>query len=461
MARIRNKSKYPTDDVVTLEDSVIGSDFDQEGRTKNYSMRGIINLALSQGNTTISNGVLSGSVYWLQGLEFAATRIDYVVNNTLFQSESQEPIVLSPADLINDRVDVFATDVRTNNVVVLEGTPSENPQEPTVNFIYQIRLSSVIIPANATQPLGLTSVQIYDEDLGQPSEWDTSTVVNSGSINTSYPADPLTGSKSILFSDIPKVRLNSITFVSPSIATPSNINFNFKTGNFRGTLYMSLVDNLGDQVSSPIAILNNSFGVDFVSGTYNTVSIPITSFGTLTGDIYGITITALPLNSNSSFLIDNVLLQEGLNTPNQTNDTFLGLADTFNDYFTRGFQILRVNKSGTGIESVELQDIVSDVALSGDYADLINTPQNTSNFVNDGSGGGYPYVTEEQLLLSFTFEQSTPLATWVVNHPLNRMPATSIVDSSGSLVFGKVTYVNLSTLIIDFNSPFSGYVYLT
>ena len=187
----------------------------------------------------------------------------------------------------------------------------------------------------------------------------------------------------------------------------------------------------------------------------------ITSFGTLTGDIYGITITALPLNSNSSFLIDNVLLQEGLNTPNQTNDTFLGLADTFNDYFTRGFQILRVNKSGTGIESVELQDIVSDVALSGDYADLINTPQNTSNFVNDGSGGGYPYVTEEQLLLSFTFEQSTPSMSWVVNHPLNRMPATSIVDSSGSLVFGKVTYVNLSTLIIDFNSPFSGYVYLT
>jgi hypothetical protein len=101
------------------------------------------------------------------------------------------------------------------------------------------------------------------------------------------------------------------------------------------------------------------------------------------------------------------------------------------------------------------------IAFSGDYADLINTPQNTSDFLNNGSGGGNPYVTEEQLLLSFTFEQSIPSIRWVVIHPLNRMPATSIVDSSGSLVFGKVTYVDINTLIIDFNSQFSGYVYLT
>jgi hypothetical protein len=378
MPRINNTDKYPIDNLVTLDDSVIGNDFDQGGKTKNYSMRGIVSLALAQGNATIRNSVLSGSVYWLQGLEFAATRVDYSFNNTLFQTSIKSPITLSEADLINDRIDVFAVDVEANAVVVIEGVPSVNPQEPTVNFVSQIRLSSAIVAANSTQPEGFSSEQIYDENLGQPSEWDITTVVNSGTINADYILDPSQGTKSILFDNIPTGTLNSITFANPDVVTPSNINFDFKTSDFEGILYMSLVDNLGDQVSSPIAILNNSFGLDFSSSEYSTVSIPISSFGALTGDIYGMTITALPSGVGSSFLIDNVLLQQGLNTPNQTNDTFLSLVDTFNDYSLRGFQILRVNKSGTGVESVGLNSIVSAVALSGDYNDLLNVPSSTA-----------------------------------------------------------------------------------
>jgi len=397
MGRINNRVKYPIDNIVTLDDSVIGSDFDQNGKTKNYSVRGIISLALSEGNTNISNGVLSGSVYWLQGLEFASTKIDYTFNNTLLQSESQSPIVLSPADLTNDRVDVFAIDAQTNKVVVVEGIPSANPQEPTVDFIYQIRLSSVTIPANASAPLNLETVQIYDENLGQPSEWDSTFVQNSGTINVNYPVDPSKGTKGIFFDNIPTDNLNSITFTNSDIVTPSNINFDFKTINFQGILYMSLLDNLGEQVSAPITILNNSFGIDFLSGTYNTVSIPITSFGTISGDIYGLRITALPFKEGYSFLIDNILFQKGINTPNQANDTFLGLTDTFNDYFNRGFEILRVNKSATGIESVRLQDILPNVALSGEYGDLLNTPQNTSNFTNDGSDGVNPFITSNDV----------------------------------------------------------------
>jgi len=375
MGRINNKLKYPIDNIITLDDYVIGSDSDNNGKTKNYSVRGIISLALSQGNTTIRNGVLSGSVYWLQGLDFASTKIDYVFNNTLFQTEPQSPITLSDADDTNDRVDVFAIDVATNSVVVIEGVPSENPQEPTVDFASQIRLSSVIIEAQSTEPQGLTSEQVYNENLGEPSEWTLSTFIpSSGTINPDYQLDSSKDTKSILFLDSDVESLNNISFINDSIVTPSNITFDFKSVDFDGILYMSLIDSNGNQISSPISILNNSFGVDFTSGTYNTVSIPISSFGFTTGDMYGFQITVLPFRQKTSFLIDNILVQSGLDNTVISNNSFLDLIDTIDSYAGRGFDLLRVNKSATGVESVAIRDIFPAVALSGSYNDLDDKP---------------------------------------------------------------------------------------
>lgn len=61
---------------------------------------------------------------------------------------------------------------------------------------------------------------------------------------------------------------------------------------------------------------------------------------------------------------------------------------------------------------------------------------------------------------TFTFTQLTPAATWTIAHGLGKMPAVSVVDSSGSVVVGEVNYTDLNTLIVSFSAAFAGKAYL-
>ncbi len=58
------------------------------------------------------------------------------------------------------------------------------------------------------------------------------------------------------------------------------------------------------------------------------------------------------------------------------------------------------------------------------------------------------------------FPQITPAEEWIIIHNLKRYPSVSIVDSSGALVFGDVTYISENELHVRFQAPFSGICYL-
>jgi len=60
MGRINDTSKYPLDNTVTLDDYFIGSDIDDNNKTKTYSIRGLVNLVSSQGATSTSQLVNDG-----------------------------------------------------------------------------------------------------------------------------------------------------------------------------------------------------------------------------------------------------------------------------------------------------------------------------------------------------------------------------------------------------------------
>lgn len=61
----------------------------------------------------------------------------------------------------------------------------------------------------------------------------------------------------------------------------------------------------------------------------------------------------------------------------------------------------------------------------------------------------------------YMFTQSLPSALWVIAHGLAKNPSVTVVDSSGSVVFGDVTYtINNDTLQISFAGAFSGKAYL-
>lgn len=57
---------------------------------------------------------------------------------------------------------------------------------------------------------------------------------------------------------------------------------------------------------------------------------------------------------------------------------------------------------------------------------------------------------------AFEWEQSTPAATWTINHDLGRFPYNSEVTVDGEVVFADVEYPDSSTAVVVFASPTSG-----
>ena len=114
---------------------------------------------------------MGGIVTWQFGLTFSVSPAAYYISGTLFTSASTN-IALTAADGTNSRVDLFVVDT-LGQVVVIEGTPSSNPQTPSYDPTSQIPLTSVLILANATTPSPvnpgdtLFTEVIYDENV----EW--------------------------------------------------------------------------------------------------------------------------------------------------------------------------------------------------------------------------------------------------------------------------------------------------
>jgi hypothetical protein len=59
------------------------------------------------------------------------------------------------------------------------------------------------------------------------------------------------------------------------------------------------------------------------------------------------------------------------------------------------------------------------------------------------------------------FAQGAPAAVWTIVHNLGIYPAVRVVDSSGALVEGSVTYQDANTVIVSFSAGFSGTAYLS
>ena len=85
------------------------------------------------------------------------------------------------------------------------------------------------------------------------------------------------------------------------------------------------------------------------------------------------------------------------------------------------------------------------------------------NVGNNNSGGtvvnNYYQIT--QTAPTYTHLQSTPAATWTINHNMDKYPSVSVVTSAGDIVGGaEVNYINKNKLTISFSAAFSGKAYL-
>ena len=58
--------------------------------------------------------------------------------------------------------------------------------------------------------------------------------------------------------------------------------------------------------------------------------------------------------------------------------------------------------------------------------------------------------------------QGTPATTWTIDHNLGYEPGgVSVVDSSGTIVTGTVTYISVNQIVVSFTSAFGGKAYIS
>jgi hypothetical protein len=79
-----------------------------------------------------------------------------------------------------------------------------------------------------------------------------------------------------------------------------------------------------------------------------------------------------------------------------------------------------------------------------------------TKYTTAGALGGGGVVPSSD---NFVFTQSVPSSSWTVTHNLGRYPSVNVVDSSGRLVEGDVTYLSANSLVIDFSAGLSGAAY--
>lgn len=72
-----------------------------------------------------------------------------------------------------------------------------------------------------------------------------------------------------------------------------------------------------------------------------------------------------------------------------------------------------------------------------------------------------PAYTIEAATSRYEFTQASPASVWSIEHPLGGKPSVSVVDSSGTIVIGEVSYNSNTLVTVTFTAPFSGYAYLT
>lgn len=60
---------------------------------------------------------------------------------------------------------------------------------------------------------------------------------------------------------------------------------------------------------------------------------------------------------------------------------------------------------------------------------------------------------------SYTHDQSTPAATWVVAHNLGKVPSVTVVTTSGDEVEGAIRHDDNNNLTITFGAAFGGRAY--
>jgi len=300
----------------------------QDDNTKQLYLGRISELSdtLSGGSSSGSYLVSGGEVIWRGNLDFTIKAASYYILGTLYNSPDTD-VTLAAADATNPRIDTFYVDV-DGLAGVITGTPAADPQEPSIDPETQLRLTIAQVDALATTPTGVTQDIIYDENLGTPSEWDTSTN-NVTAVDFADTADPDNGTIHIDVNGDGNAHYSRFTPAAPAtINSTSDILVLSIKLNDKWTRNKYLSVQFYDAASGTLLNVNlrpGSFGLDGNNiSTYQEVALPLSAFypnqpNTYT-DIQFLTIVAPPQVYSNEYQLDYIYLQNGIST--STGNTF-------------------------------------------------------------------------------------------------------------------------------------------
>lgn len=359
MPQIRNTNIYPFDTTISNNDYVIGSDGDTSNKkTKNYRIGDLANY-IAEYITVVVAGqdkILEGSVFPTdQDFTFASTPISYAYRSTFNVAPARTSIILDTPGSGMKRIDVFAIDVTTNTVVVVEGVEdASTPLEPSVDFGTQMRISAVLLDENGL--VGLTRVQVYNENLGDPDEWQiTETETGGGVFNPDSTTDPAVGTKSISCSTIVDGNILDFSSEVDSYSGFNSLYLRIKNTDVADLgIRVSMFNGVTQVSTIPVDIINGLYGYTLSNTSDHLfINVPLTEFG-LTGDFDKLRFefSSLTAPDVDLFYIDDIALIGGIEIPPQRL-RWLDLIDTDSSYVGKARFIPMVNAFQTALRLVD------------------------------------------------------------------------------------------------------------
>lgn len=165
------------------------------------------------------NAIIKGGILFRGTLLYTVWATNYVIGGRYFSTAVTADVTVSNGDATHPRIDVFCVEIDINeppnaSIVIIEGTPSASPVKPTVNLRQQVEVSFRTVAASeSTDPTTVTEV-IYNENTGEPSEWDlTDTPTGANMADTT---DPKVGTYAIT---LPALTTDVLEFTKASLYT--------------------------------------------------------------------------------------------------------------------------------------------------------------------------------------------------------------------------------------------------
>lgn len=160
------------------------------------------NLVVQGGNTLIKGGA-----EYLSGFTYEISPLQYIINGIIYTVNSATTVTLNSGDTNFDRIDVIIAD-NSGGTSVVEGVASANPEKPDIDESNQIEITFVLVPASSIT-LDINSFVLYDENTGQPNEWDFS---GYGPLSSAFTSS-FTGDS---YSGLTSIRVSGVTTLTPA-----------------------------------------------------------------------------------------------------------------------------------------------------------------------------------------------------------------------------------------------------